>query len=353
MAKRKKKAGIVAHQLPSGSYRVQLYVGKDENGKRIYKSFTDPDPDAAIMAAREYKDNKDKPAKVTLAQAAENYITNRENIVSPATLHGYRSIQKTHIAAIGAWDVQEITSADLQGFINSLAAKLSPKSVANIYGLISSALKDANVSTAFRVNLPKKKKVFRELPDPQDVVSAIMGTDIELPCLLALWLSLRMSEVRGIKYKDIKGNVLTVQRSLLTVNGVSVERDLNKTYESTRKIQLPQYLIDKIGKGEPEEYVVKMSAMQIYTRLKKYLRAAGVKEIRFHDTRHIFASVMHSLGVPDKYVMEEGGWSTDYVLKNNYQHTLSDGQKNAIKKRDEFFNAICNTICNTTPRGTA
>ena len=57
------------------------------------------------------------------------------------------------------------------------------------------------------------------------------------------------------------------------------------------------------------------------------------------------------IGVPDKYVMEEGGWSTDYVLKNNYQHTLSDGQKNAIKKRDEFFNAICNTICNTKKGG--
>ena len=61
MAKKKKKAGIVAHQLPSGSYRVQLYIGKDENGKRIYKSFTDPDPDVAIMAARDYKENRGKP----------------------------------------------------------------------------------------------------------------------------------------------------------------------------------------------------------------------------------------------------------------------------------------------------
>ena len=58
-----------------------------------------------------------------------------------------------------------------------------------------------------------------------------------------------MSEVRGIKYKDIKGNVLTIQRSRLTVNGVSVERDANKTYESTRKIEIPKYLKDKSGKA--------------------------------------------------------------------------------------------------------
>ena len=185
------------------------------------------------------------------------------------------------------------------------------------------------------------------------MIAAIMGTDIELPVLLAVWLSLRMSEVRGIKYKDIKGNVLTIQRSRLTVNGVSVERDANKTYESTRKIEIPKYLKDKIGKGDPDEYVVKMSAMQIYTRLKKYLAAAGIQPIRFHDLRHMFASVMHKLGVPDKYVMEEGGWSTDYVLKNNYQHTLSDAKKDAIRKRDKFFLDACNTKCNTTPSESA
>lgn len=337
MAKKKKRAGIVAHQLPSGSYRVQLYIGKDESGKRIYKSFTDPDPDAAIMAARDYKENKDKPESITLEKAVEQYISNCENIISPSTLHGYRSIQKIHIPQIGSWDVHEITSADLQGYVNSLSAKLSPKTVSNIYGLISSALKQANVDKIFRVQLPKKKKVFRDLPEPEQVIAAIMGTDIELPVLLAVWLSLRMSEVRGIKYKDIKGNVLTIQRSRLTVNGVSVERDANKTYESTRKIEIPKYLKDKIGKGDPDEYVVKMSAMQIYTRLKKYLAAAGIQPIRFHDLRHMFASVMHKLGVPDKYVMEEGGWSTDYVLKNNYQHTLSDAKKRCDPEKGQVL----------------
>lgn len=29
-----------AHKLPSGSWRAQVYVGKDPNGKRIYESFT-------------------------------------------------------------------------------------------------------------------------------------------------------------------------------------------------------------------------------------------------------------------------------------------------------------------------
>ena len=46
---------------------------------------------------------------------------------------------------------------------------------------------------------------------------------------------------------------------------------------------------------------------------------------------------MLMLGVPDKYAMERGGWSTPNTLKNVYQHTFSDEHKQVDKKIDEFF----------------
>lgn len=33
---------------------------------------------------------------------------------------------------------------------------------------------------------------------------------------------------------------------------------------------------------------------------------------------------MHFYGVPDKYIMQFGGWSTDTVLKSVYQHAMKD-----------------------------
>lgn len=43
------------------------------------------------------------------------------------------------------------------------------------------------------------------------------------------------------------------------------------------------------------------------------------------------------LGIPDKYAMERGGWSTDSVLKNVYQQTFQDESNMVSEKIDNFF----------------
>ena len=43
-----------AKKLPSGSWRVRVYDGKDQNGKDVYKSFTAPTKKQAEYLAAEY-----------------------------------------------------------------------------------------------------------------------------------------------------------------------------------------------------------------------------------------------------------------------------------------------------------
>ena len=64
----------------------------------------------------------------------------------------------------------------------------------------------------------------------------------------------------------------------------------------------------------------------------------------FHDLRHLSASVMLMLNIPDKYTMERGGWSTNSTLKSVYQHTFSDERKKVDKKIDEYLNSILDDI---------
>lgn len=45
-----------AKKLPSGSWRVRAYIGKDENGKPIYKSFTGTDKRKVEKEAAAYAD---------------------------------------------------------------------------------------------------------------------------------------------------------------------------------------------------------------------------------------------------------------------------------------------------------
>ena len=74
-------------------------------------------------------------------------------------------------------------------------------------------------------------------------------------------------------------------------------------------------------------------------RFQKLMKEQGVK-MTFHDLRHLNASVMLMLGVPDKYAMERGGWSTTSTLKSVYQHTFSEERKQADTMIDTFFNDI-------------
>ena len=76
--------------------------------------------------------------------------------------------------------------------------------------LVCAALKLYDIVQVLNVTYPARKPKLKELPTAEQVMNMIRGTDVELPCLLAMWLSLRMSEVRGLQFRDLNGNVLTV-----------------------------------------------------------------------------------------------------------------------------------------------
>ena len=43
----------------------------------------------------------------------------------------------------------------------------------------------------------------------------------------------------------------------------------------------------------------------------------------FHDLRHVNASVMTLLNIPDKYAQERGGWKSDHIMKSRYMQAFS------------------------------
>ena len=49
---------------------------------------------------------------------------------------------------------------------------------------------------------------------------------------------------------------------------------------------------------------------------------------------------MLMIGVPNKYAMECGGWSTDNVLKSVYQQAFSSERIKVDKMIDDYFNGI-------------
>lgn len=339
-----------AKKLPSGNYRVQIVDGYDANGKRIVKSFTAETEWEALKMADDYKHSRTKKiSAITVRQAIDAYIDSRDNILSPSTIDGYETIRDTRLQLIAHIKLPDLTVLDVQRAVNNDAKRLSRKSIKSALALLKSAMNlydmDINIS---KITLPQAKTVKRNIPSAPELLKVIIGSDIELPCLLAMWLSLRISEVRGLQFRDISedGKNISINRSRLYVDGKNVLRDVNKTELSTRTNLLPKYLHDKIQSiphDSEEDFIVPMRYELIRKKFRKLMDENGF-DISFHTLRHEFASTLNDLGVPSNYIQKLGGWSTDDVMKRVYTHTNEQKEKDYQEIIDNYFSESIQNI---------
>ncbi len=82
-----------------------------------------------------------KPKMLTLNDAILDCEAMRENVLSPATIIGYEIVRRNRFQDIMNRDIFKLTKRDIQKAVDAEAALVSPKTVANAYGLICSVLK--------------------------------------------------------------------------------------------------------------------------------------------------------------------------------------------------------------------
>lgn len=348
-----------ARKLPSGSWRCQVYDYTDSNGKRHYKSFTCDDPTAKgkrkceLMAA-EFAEQKDNIIKsntnITFEAALQKYIDMKTPVLSPATIRGYLNIQGQLInryALFMSKPVREIAQEDVQAIINNLSKNKSPKTVRNYHGLISAVIAQENPSIALHTTMPQRKKPDLYIPTDDEIkklVSAVRGTELEIPVLLGAFCTMRRGEICGLSMDDIDGNIIHVHHSLVKGSDGKYHLKDPKTESSDRYIDAPKFVIDRINEVG---HITTLNPHSITIMFQRVLNKNNIQHFRFHDLRHYSASIQHALGIPDAYIMERGGWSSDTVLKAVYRHTMSDRQKEMSAKANKHFSDLCNTKCNT------
>ena len=70
------------------------------------------------------------------------------------------------------------------------------------------------------------------------------------------------------------------------------------------------------------------------------MRKLNLPHFRFHDLRHYSASIMHAINIPDQYIMQRGGWSSDRTLKDIYRGTLDDYQDKYTDMTIKYFETM-------------
>ena len=329
----------------SGKWRLRIYNYTDENGKKIYECITRDTKAECEWAAADFKKNnrgkKPEQHPITVGEAVDQYIELCK-VLSPTTVHLYEQLRKDGFQHLMDVPVEDLDDATMQAAINTEAdrigrrGRISAKTVKNEWGLISSSLKKI-CHRVYDVRLPQAHKKNKEYPMPQLVMDMVRGTEIELPCLLALWLSFTMSEIRGLRWTDIHNGCIYIDRVMVDVGSVPTVKENAKTQTRIRKHMIPPYIQQLLDQQPHDsEYIVPMNHAQIYHRFMRMCEKNHL-DITFHDLRHLNASVMLALGVPEKYAMERGGWKTPNVMKNVYQHTFSEQRRLVDQQVNSYF----------------
>lgn len=314
-------------RLPSGTYRVVVYLGRTSEGKRIRKSFTGSDAKRVLREATVFADeHREIRGSKKLKSAIHKYIESREPVLSPCTIRNYLQVEKYFNENYSDFldkDIYTLSSADMQNLVNKLAQGHKPKTIRNFIGLISSSLKYSEINMPY-VRLPERTRPDFNIPDDvtmKRVIKLSKGTILEIPILLAATGPLRRGEICALSPDDINGNVIHVSKDMvLTKDNVYVIKP-PKTLSSNRYIELPDKVIELIKK---QGYVTHLNPGQLTDKFRKFLEKNEIAAFRFHDIRHYCVSMLKAHNVPDIYIQQRGGWLTDNVMKTVYTHTLQN-----------------------------
>lgn len=324
-------------KLKSGSYRIRkMYKGVTYTVVTDYK----PTQKEAIQLLAAEMDKAATPKqRMTFKTAAEKYIETKTNVLSPSTIKGYHTIIRAMSDQFKSMAISDVTSVDVQKEINAYSKGHSAKTVRNMHGFISAVLAMYTPNTILNTTLPVYIKEDPYIPTDSDIKALMKkakGTKYEIPLILATF-GLRRSEICALTMDDISDGIIRINKAKVQdSNGEWIIKE-TKTATGTRTITAPKEVTDKI---KAQGYVYQGYPGNILKFMSRTQDELGLPHFSIHKLRHYYASVSHSLGIPDAYIMHSGGWKSDNVLKNVYRHALTDKQTEMEKVSGDYIKKI-------------
>ena len=283
-----------------------------------------------------------------------------------STYERYTHILKKHVyPTFGKIPIDQIKRKDIRNLLLKANKKgLSRSMICLIRDVISGPMGyavdeeiiDANPVTGIlkRLKLERDKRISIE-PMTQQEVDLVLETcetnfkEFYPFFLCAFRTGMRLGEMLGLYWEDIDwhGKFIRVERSFRkgTVdkpkNGKSRRVDMSDQLIFVLRKLYTQRKMEglKAGKGEPVEIVFHrnadyMSQNSIRNIWKRILKKAGFRNMRLHDIRHTFASLLLSNGESPVYVKEQLGHSSIQITVDIYGHLIPSSNRGAVNQLD-------------------
>lgn len=283
---------------------------------------------------------------MTINTLAEEFLKNYcERRLRPSTVRGYRVNLHRHVLpAFGDFPADSLTVSDLDFLTELLKGRgLSNRSIVYVHATLRKMINYAirrgymDFNPYVRFDLPRINRYkYQVLPESEmrRMLDCVQGTTLEIPVTMALCYGLRRGECLGIipeRDLDPCDMTLHVQRSRSWESGREVVTPC-KTEDSDRYILLrPEHFDMLCCTPYDGSFACKLTSNQLENRYKVLLENHDFPNIRFHDLRHSYATLMLKKGVDLKIISDVLGHSDIAITADTYLHPDVSVQKRCLE----------------------
>lgn len=320
-----------------------------------------------------------EPTRVTVSQWLDVWLQKyKKPELRPTTFDSYETMIRVHLTpAIGALQLKDLRSDQLQHLYNEKTkAGLSATTVRYIHTVARMALAQAvknglvprNVAEATTRPRQVKKDIQPLTLEQVSLLFKTIEADRLFPAIcLEFNTGLRRGELLALRWQDInlKDETLTVRQGLVRVTNHGAHDGKRKTAlvfqepktsSSRRTIPLSEEVLAELKRWKSRQAQEKLQLGQGYQdiglvfcqengtpleprnftrRFAVMLQRAGLPNIRFHDARHTFATLMLELGEPARVVQQILGHSKIAMTLDTYSHVSLDMERKAAARLTE------------------
>ena len=360
------------------SWTIVIELGRDPRTgkrKRFKKAFRgtkkEAEKELARLLAEIEKGTYIEPTKLTFGEYLLKWLDDygRPNL-APSTFDSYQRIIRKHIIpALSTVPLAKLHPLHLQGYYSDKLQNLSQRTVQYHHRIIREALNHAvkwqlvsrNVADA--VQAPRAKRPEISVPGFQEIQRLLEAArdhqDYALICT-AIFTGMRRAELLGLRWQDVDTNMgtISIQQTLQRLPDQGFFYTEPKSQKSRRQVLIPPVLVEIVKEhrrrqlenkvrlggeyqnhglvfpkqdGRPED------PSNISHRFKALVDRLGLSGLRFHDLRHLHATILLAQGIHPKVVQERLGHQTVTLTLDTYSHVIPTIQKEVVEKLQDLF----------------
>lgn len=335
-----------------------------------YSKESDAEKELAKLVVSVHAGDYIEPSKMTVKEYLQYWLENHAKIaLARKTWQEYEGCLKRRIYdEIGPIPLSKIKALHIQQFINKVCSpagyNLSNRTARLDLAIISGAFKQAVYwgfiasNPCAGVRQPRSTKSEMHILTKEQIreVQSYLADNPDFLTVfqIALWSGARRGEILALKWQDVDfaGKRLMIRRSVDNANRSEIE---DKETKSGRERSVPiAEEFKTILEAWEKESKARLLALGEHLKSSHYVclrkdgermmpnwashswgktaKAIGAENVRFHDIRHTFASLMLEAGVHPKAVSDMLGHSSIDITMNIYSHIMPHILDDAAEK---------------------